>query len=184
MPVPGCTRKVPVPCRAQDRLPPHQPAPGQKASPPFPIPSLLPPGGPANSAAAGAPAHGASRLTRRRGLVMAAVTTWLYFGLAPEEQTFAQRSRPVVRRLPSQSHRIGDSFPSRVQWMAILSIGVGHVTPFLSSCCPPAFSHHARGFWLSLCGPRLPPALPGGTLPPYRGFSKMCGKTWSVLQVT
>ena len=176
MPAPGCTRNDPVPCRAQDRLPPLQPCPWTGGISHPHIPGLLPPGAPRNSTAAGAPAH---RVYKRPGLLGERGWWWLLWpphsalalSLVPQEQSFAQRSRLVVRSVPSQSHHIGDSFPSHVLWMVILSAVADHVTPFVFSCCPPALSHQERRFWLLLCVPRglgLPPAFPGGTLPPYR----------------
>ena len=98
-----------------------------------------------------------ARLARRKGLVMVAGTTPLCFSFLSRTR---ERSCPVVGRVPSQSHHIVDSFPSHVPWTAILSVGVGHVTPLLSSCRPPVSSYHARGFWLSLCVPGTGPGDP------------------------
>ncbi|XP_056211112.1 mas-related G-protein coupled receptor member D-like [Falco biarmicus] len=111
---------------------------------------------------------------------MVAVATSLCFGLVPEEQTFAQRSCPVVWRLPSQSHHIQLPLTCHTNSDLVSRSWPRHTLPLLWSSCfvPPcegllAFAvciWHTRPFLLvSLEAPcaqapaaALFPGAPGG----------------------
>lgn len=109
-----------TPCPAMPRTGSHPscPVPGQQASPTHPslVSYLLVLLGTVLPQEPQHTGHLRGQACREKGLVTAAGATHsaLASSLIPEEQAFAQRSCPVVRSLSSQSHRIGDSFPSHV----------------------------------------------------------------------